>query len=77
LPFLVATGPLLGGGCSLDIDGNGTKDPLTDGLLLLRAMLGATGSAVTTGATAPNASRNTWALIQPWLNGTCGGNFAP
>ena len=32
-----------GGGCLLDIDGNGTIDALTDGLLLLRSMFGLTG----------------------------------
>ena len=31
----------------LDIDGNGTTDALTDGLMLLRAMFGLTGVAVT------------------------------
>jgi hypothetical protein len=36
--------------CSLDIDGNKTIDPLTDGLMLVRAMFGLTGSAVTDNA---------------------------
>ena len=34
----------------LDIDGNGTLDPLTDGLLQLRGLFGFTGAILTTGA---------------------------
>ncbi len=64
--------------CELDVDGNGTIDALTDGLLVLRAMFGLTGTAVTNGAIgAGNPSRTTWAQIQPYLNGNCGSNFAP
>jgi len=54
-------------GCVLDIDGNGSIDPLTDGLLILRAMFGLTGSAVTAGSIAGNATRKTWAEIQPFI----------
>ena len=50
---------------------------LTDGLILLRAMFGLTGTAVTTGAVGLNAIRNTWDQIQPYLNGNCATNFAP
>ena len=35
---------------SLDIDGDSTRGPLTDGLLLLRAMFGFTGTTLTTSA---------------------------
>ncbi len=35
---------------ALDVDGNGTLDPLTDGLLVLRAFFGFTGTPLTTGA---------------------------
>ena len=63
--------------CSLDIDGNNTIDPLTDGLMLVRAMFGLTGSAVTDNAVGANPSRSTWAQIQPYLNGNCGSSFAP
>jgi hypothetical protein len=45
--------------------------------MLIRAMFGLTGTAVTNNAVGPNATRNTWALIRPWLNGNCGTNFAP
>jgi len=62
-------------GCSLDIDGNGSVDPLTDGLLLMRAMFGLTGDAVISGAVAANADRKSWQDIWQLLNYTCGGNF--
>ena len=64
--------------CALDVDGNGSIDALTDGLLLLRAMLGLTGTAVTNGATGSGSpTRTTWAQIQPYLNRHCGSNFLP
>jgi hypothetical protein len=61
----------------LDIDDNGTTDALTDGLLILRAMFGLTGTAVTNGAVAGNAQRATWAAVRSYLNASCGANFAP
>lgn len=65
--------PLL---CALDVDGNGSIDALTDGLLLLRATLGLTGMAVTNGATGSGSpTRTTWAQIQPYLNRHCGSKF--
>jgi hypothetical protein len=76
-PFFVTTGNLIGGGCGLDVDGNGAIDALTDGLIVLRAMFGLTGTAVTNGAIGGGAARSTWAQIQPFLNGSCGTNFAP
>ncbi len=63
--------------CTLDVDGNNTIDALTDGLIIIRAMLGLTGTSVTSGAIGGSASRSTWAQIQPYLNGNCGTNFAP
>jgi len=55
-----------------------------DGLVILRAMLGLTGSAVTTGAVPPGAVRTQWNTpagvnnnIREWLNATCGTAFAP
>ena len=65
------------GGCTLDVDGNGVIDALTDGLMLIRAQFGLTGSAVTSGAVAAGAARSTWAQIQPYLNANCGTSFAP
>lgn len=40
--------------CSLDIDGNGQADALTDGVLLLRGMFGFTGDELTSGALSQN-----------------------
>jgi len=67
----------LSGGCSLDVDGNGTVEALADGMLLLRAMFGLTGTAVTNGAVGGGATRSTWTKIRAYLNGSCGGAFAP
>ena len=54
-------------GCVLDIDGNQSLSATTDGLMLLRAMLGLTGMAVTQGATVPGA-RTTWEQIAPYVH---------
>ena len=76
LPGL-CNGTLIGGSCTLDVDGNNAIDALTDGLIIIRAMFGLTGTAVTNGAIGGGASRPTWALLQPYLNGNCGSSFAP
>ena len=55
-------------GCVLDLDGNQTISATTDGLMLLRAMLGLTGTAVTNGATATGAPRTTWEQIAPFVH---------
>ena len=76
--FLVSTGAEIGAAaCNFDVDGNGATDALTDGLLLLRAMFGLTGTAVTNGAVGSNATRSTWSLIRTYLNGNCGTAFSP
>ena len=59
---------------ALDIDGNGATAPASDGVMLLRAMFGLTGTAVTNGAVVGN---RTWADIRNYLNTQCGGSFAP
>jgi hypothetical protein len=59
----------------LDIDGDGTTEPFTDGLLILRAMFGMTGNSVTTNAVAQNATRADWNGIRSYLNATCGTAF--
>jgi hypothetical protein len=65
------------GAQSLDIDGStGVDNAATDGLLLLRAMFGMTGIAVTDGATGVGATRTDWASIRTFLNTNCGTNFA-
>jgi hypothetical protein len=64
--------------CTLDVDGNKSIDALTDGLMVLRAMFGLTGTAVTNGAIGGGTpTRTTWTQIQPYLNANCGTNFAP
>jgi hypothetical protein len=55
-------------GCVLDVDGNGTISATSDGLMLLRAMLGLTETAVTQGATVPGAPRTTWTQIAPYVH---------
>ena len=57
----------------LDIDGSGGA-PLaaTDGMIVLRAMLGFSGAAVTAGLPIPvGALRSDWTTIGPYLSGTC------
>ncbi len=56
---------------ALNLDGSGTTSPASDGVLLLRAMFGLTGTAVTNGVT----TSRTWADIRSYLNSQCGGSF--
>ena len=51
---------------ALDIDGNGLVEATTDGLLMLRYLLGLRGSALTTGALGVCASRDA-AAIESYL----------
>ena len=55
-------------GCVIDIDGNQSISATTDGLMLLRAMLGLTGTVVTTGATVNGAPRASWEQIAPYVH---------
>ena len=48
---------------SFDLDGNGTLDPLTDGLLLIRYLFGFTGEQMTYNAVDSTAARSTYAEI--------------
>lgn len=52
---------------SFDIDGNGEYDALTDGLLILRGMLGLTGAALIDGVIADNAVYTTAGAISSRL----------
>jgi hypothetical protein len=56
--------------CSLDVDGDGIIRANTDGLILMRVMLGMTGLAVSSAA-APGAPRSTWADLRSYLNSNC------
>lgn len=72
---LNAAGAALAAGAPppLDIDGDGVALGSTDGLLLVRSLLGVTGTAATTGAVASpgGASRVTWAAARNYLNSMC------
>jgi hypothetical protein len=57
---------------SLDIDGNGQYDALTDGLLLLRYLLGLTGASLTDRVIGAGAQRTTPAQITAYLDGMRG-----
>ena len=57
-------------GTLLDIDGNGSIDAATDGLLILRYMLGLRGNALVTDALGPAPrARSTAMEIEAWLAG--------
>jgi plastocyanin len=56
---------------ALDIDGDGSVDALTDGLLVLRYLLGFRNDALVAGAVSTCASRNT-AAIQAYLASSSG-----
>ena len=57
--------------CRMDIDGDGHIYPTTDGLILMRVMLGLTGNAVSSAAVV-GSPRSTWADIKTYLNDSCG-----
>ncbi|MCZ2136504.1 MAG: PQQ-dependent sugar dehydrogenase [Burkholderiales bacterium] len=62
---------------SLRLDGSGNAPTATgDGLMVVRAMQGATGPGVLSGAITGSPPRNTWALLRSHLNGSCGGALA-
>jgi hypothetical protein len=72
--FMNYTGQLFA--CTMDIDGDGIYEATTDGLMLTRALMGFTGTAVTNGLVGHNPPRNTWARIREHLNNNCGMNLA-
>ncbi len=56
----------------IDIDGDGLALGSTDGLLLLRSLIGLTGTTATNGAVASlPASRRAWTAARDYLNQTC------
>ena len=64
--------------------GAASSSATSDGLVILRAMLGLTGTAVTQGAVPAGATRAQWGApagasnnIREWLNANCGTAFAP
>ena len=52
---------------SLDVDGDTRVDALTDGLLILRYMLGIRGTALLAGAANPAGSRTTVTAVEAFL----------
>jgi alpha-tubulin suppressor-like RCC1 family protein len=58
--------------CTLDVDDDGAVSALSDGLIMVRAMLGMSGTAVTAGMIGANATRPTWPQIRAHLSGSCG-----
>lgn len=57
----------------LDVDGNGEVKAESDGILLLRALFGLNGTAVTENALGISPrSRETWPTIRDYLNTVCG-----
>jgi outer membrane protein assembly factor BamB len=58
-----------------DLDGDGAVLPLTDGLLLLRSMLGIYGAELTHGAVNPQGSRTDAIDIATFLQSRCGSVF--
>ena len=60
--------------CQMDIDGDGKVLPTTDGLILMRAMMGMTGTAVSSAA-APGSPRSDWTTIRQFLVNACGMNL--
>ena len=51
----------------LDVDGNGSLEPLTDGLLVLRYLFGLTGATLTNGVVGASCTRCDAAAILPYL----------
>ena len=60
--------------CNMDVDGDGVVLPTTDGLMLLRAMMGMTGTAVSSAAMV-GAPRSDWTSIRRFLVTVCGMNL--
>ena len=52
---------------TFDIDGDGTKDALTDGLLVLRHLFGFSGTTLTEGVIGGDATRSTVSEIESYL----------
>jgi PAP2 superfamily len=54
-------------GWSLDVDGDGVVRPLSDGLMILRYLIGMQGTAVTQKAMSPMGSRSKSASVAAWI----------
>jgi hypothetical protein len=56
-------------GAALDIDGDNVANAATDGLLLLRMMLGVSTNGLTPGVLGVNATRTSGAAVSAYMNG--------
>jgi len=56
--------------CTMDVDGDGQVLPTTDGLIIMRAMMGMNGTAVSDAASG-TATRTTWDSIRNYLKNVC------
>ncbi len=65
-------GPVVPGQCTMDIDGDGVVGTLSDLLMITRAGMGLSGTAVTQNAVGAQALRSTWPDIRAYLVRTCG-----
>ena len=63
-----AQAPPLPGLATLDVDGNGAVDALTDGLIIFRYLFGLTGPTLTAGATASGATRTAHGAVLQYLD---------
>ena len=60
--------------CQLDVDGDGQSLATTDGVILMRVMMGMTGTAVSSAAV-PGSPRSDWTSIRNFLVNVCGMNL--
>jgi len=60
--------PLSLGAPRCDVDGNGSYQPLTDAILIIRYMFGLTGQELVSGAIGPGAARNDVAAVTDYLH---------
>jgi hypothetical protein len=51
----------------LDVDGDGSSQPLTDGLLLIRYLFGFSGDTLISGAIGAQATRDTATAVEAYI----------
>lgn len=66
--------PATSSACNLDMDGDNVLSATKEGVVLTRAMLGFTGSAITAGT---GITATQWANARLIINANCGTTFAP
>lgn len=63
--------------CAIDLDGSNSNGASSDGVLLMRMLLGLSGNAAITGALSSNASRFSWASVRDYAGLHCRLPVAP